>query len=101
MNFKEINDIIGTREDVDNVLLDLNEFLLQNVGQFFTIGVGPDGPTATWSREWAKGNFPLMIFMQEVAAICGVNWILQLTSYREPPVCKFFSSALLRALFIF
>ena len=69
MNFKEINDIIGVREDVDNVLLDLNNFLFDSVGQFFTIGVGPDGPTATWSRQFASGNFPLMVFMQEVAAI--------------------------------
>ena len=69
MYFKDINTIIGTREDTDQVLLDLNSFLFDAVGQFFTIGVGPDGPTATWSREWAQGNFPLMCFMQEVAAI--------------------------------
>ena len=69
MQFKEINTIIGTREDVDNVLLDINRFLFDNVGQFFKIGVGPDGPTATWSRESASGNFPLMVFMGEVAAI--------------------------------
>ena len=69
MNFAEINAIIGTREDVDNVLLDLNAHLFDAVGQFFKIGVGPDGPTATWSRTWAQGNFPLMVFMQEVAAI--------------------------------
>ena len=69
MNFKEINTIIGVREDVDNVLLDLNEFLLQNVDQAFCIGEGPDGPTATWSRTSGGGNFPLMVFMQEVAAI--------------------------------
>ena len=69
MNFAEINAIIGVREDTDQVLLDLNSFLFDAVGQFFTIGVGPDGPTATWSREWAQGNFPLMCFMQEVAAI--------------------------------
>ena len=69
MNFKEINTIIGTREDTDQVLLDLNSFLFDAVGQFFTIGVGPDGPTATWSREWAQGNFPLAVFMSEVAAI--------------------------------
>ena len=69
MNFKEINDIIGTREDVDNVLADVNNYLFDSVGQFFAIGVGPDGPTATWSREFASGNFPLMCFMQEVAAI--------------------------------
>ena len=67
--FSEINTIIGTREDVDNVLADINNFLFDSVGQFFTIGVGPDGPTATWSREWAQGNFPLMVFMGEVAAI--------------------------------
>ena len=69
MNFKEINTIIGTREDVDNVLADVNKFLFENVDQFFKIGVGPDGPTATWSRTWAQGNFPLMVYMQEVAAI--------------------------------
>lgn len=69
MFFKEITAIIGLREDVDRVLLDLNEFLLQNVGQTFAIGVGPDGPTATWSRKFASGNFPLMSFMGEVAAI--------------------------------
>ena len=69
MNFKEINDIIGVREDTEQVLLDLNQFLLDNVGQFFKIGVGPDGPTATWSRGNGSGNFPLMVFMGEVAAI--------------------------------
>ena len=69
MNFKEINTIIGVREDVDNVLLDVNNFLFDAVGHFFKIGVGPDGPTATWSREFASGNFPLMVFMGEVAAI--------------------------------
>ena len=69
MNFKEINTIIGTREDVDNVLADVNNFLADNVGQTFTIGVGPDGPTATWSREFGGSNFPLMVFMGEVAAI--------------------------------
>ena len=69
MNFKEINDIIGVREDTEQVLLDLNQFLLDNVGQTFVIGEGPDGPTATWSRKFGGSNFPLMIFMQEVAAI--------------------------------
>jgi hypothetical protein len=69
MFYKEITTIIGTREDVDNVLLDVNDFLLQNVGEAFCIGVGLDGPTATWSRRFAGGNLPLMIYMQEVAAI--------------------------------
>ena len=69
MNFKEINDIIGVREDVDNVLLDINRFLFDTVGQFFKIGVGPDGPTATWSRGNGSENFPLAVFMAEVAAI--------------------------------
>ena len=69
MNFKEINTIIGTREDTDQVLADINNFLFDSVGQFFKIGEGPDGPTATWSRQFASGNFPLMVFMQEVAAI--------------------------------
>ena len=67
--FKEIEKIIGVREDVENVLMDVNDFLLQNVDQAFCIGVGLDGPTATWSRRFAGGNLPLMIFMQEVAAI--------------------------------
>ena len=69
MNFAEINTIIGVREDTNQVLLDLNNFLFDAVGQFFTIGEGPDGPTATWSRKFGGSNFPLMIFMQEVAAI--------------------------------
>ena len=69
MFFKEINDIIGLREDVDNVLLEINDFLLANVDQAFCIGVGLDGPTATWSRRFADGNLVLMIHMQEIAAI--------------------------------
>ena len=67
--FKEINTIIGTREDTNQVLLDLNEFLFDNVGQFFKIGEGPDGPTATWSRKFGQDNLPLAVFMGEVAAI--------------------------------
>ena len=69
MNFAEINTIIGVREDVDNVLADVNNFLFDNVGQFFTIGEGPDGPTATWSRMFGQDNLPLAVFMAEVAAI--------------------------------
>ena len=69
MFFKDIHAIIGTREDVDNVLADLNEFLLRNVDQAFCLGQGLDGPTATWSRKFGEGNLPLMVFMQEVAAI--------------------------------
>ena len=69
MFFKEINAIIGLREDVENVLLEINDFLLANVDQAFCIGQGPDGPTATCSRKFGGGNFPLMVFMQEVAAI--------------------------------
>jgi hypothetical protein len=69
MFYKEINTIIGLREDVDRVLLEINDFLLQNVDQAFCIGEGPDGPTATWSRRFAGGNLPLMFFMGEVAAI--------------------------------
>ena len=67
--FTDIIDIIGLREDVDRLLLEINDFLLQNVGQAFCIGEGPDGPTAIWSRKMGQGNFPLMVFMQEVAAI--------------------------------
>ena len=69
MFFKEINTIIGVREDVENVLLEINDFLLANLDQAFCIGEGPDGPTATWSRRFAEGNLPVMIYMQEVAAI--------------------------------
>ena len=69
MNFKQINEIIGLREDVVHVLLDVNDFLLQNFDQAFCIGVGPDGPTATWSRKFAGGNLPLIFHMSEVAAI--------------------------------
>ena len=67
--FKEINEIIGQREDVENVLLDVNEFLLERFDQAFYIGVGPDGPTATWSRRFGGDNLPLMFYMAEVAAI--------------------------------
>ena len=66
--FKQINEIIGQREDVDNVLLEINDYLLQNVDQAFCIGVGLDGPTATWSRRFAGGNLPLIFHMGEVAA---------------------------------
>ena len=69
MNFAEINTIIGVREDTDQVLLDLNNYLFDTVGQVFKIGEGPDGPTATWSRQFGGENFPLMTFMQGVAAI--------------------------------
>ena len=69
MFVKDINNIIGVREDTEQVLADVNNFLADNVGQTFAIGVGPDGPTAIWSREFASGNFPLAVFMAEVAAI--------------------------------
>ena len=69
MFFKDIHTIIGTREDVVQVLADINNFLTDAVGQVFVIGEGPDGPTATWSRKFGEGNLPLMVFMQEVAAI--------------------------------
>ena len=69
MNFKEINDIIGVREDTEQVLADINQHLFDNVGQFFKIGEGPDGPTATWSRMFGQDNLPLAVFMGEVAAI--------------------------------
>ena len=69
MFFKEINTIIGLREDVENVLADVNDFLLQNVDQAFCIGQGPDGPTATWSRKFAGDNLPLIFHMSEVAAM--------------------------------
>ena len=69
MFFKEINTIIGVREDVENVLLEINDFLLANVDQAFCIGQGPDGPTATWSRKFGGDNLTLMFYMGEVAAI--------------------------------
>ena len=69
MHFKEINDIIGVREDTDQVLADINQFLADAVGQVFEIGVGPDGPTATWSRKFGDSNFLLIVLMSEVAAI--------------------------------
>ena len=69
MNFNEIHNIIGVREDTNQVLLDINQYLFYNHGQFFKFGEGPDGLTATWSRKQASGNLPLMVFMQEVAAI--------------------------------
>ena len=45
MFFKEINTIIGVREDVENVLMDVNDYLLERFDQAFCIGVGLDGPT--------------------------------------------------------
>jgi hypothetical protein len=58
--------IIGTREDVDNVLTEINYHLDQMVGVQFTIGVGLDGPTASWdSSEYPR----LQVFMAEVAAM--------------------------------
>ena len=69
MNFKEINIIIGVREDTEQVLADVNNFLADAVGQTFAIGIGPDGPTATWSRKFGGSNFSLVVFMSEVAAI--------------------------------
>jgi hypothetical protein len=69
MFYKEITALIGTREDVENILMELNDFLLQNVDQAFCIGEGLDGPTATWSRRFGGDNLPLMLFMQEVAAM--------------------------------
>jgi hypothetical protein len=58
--------IIGLREDVDNVLADINYHLDQMVGVQFTIGVGLDGPTASWdSKEYPR----LREFMAEVAAM--------------------------------
>ena len=66
---KEITNIIGLREDVNNVLLDVNDFLLQSVGEAFCIGEGPDGPTATLSRRFGGDNLTLMFYMGEVAAI--------------------------------
>lgn len=69
MFYKDINNIIGLREDVNNVLADVNNFLFDAVGQVFVIGEGPDGPTATWSRKFGGSNFPLMVFMGEIAAI--------------------------------
>ena len=67
--FKEIIDIIGLREDVENVLMDVNDFLLERLDQAFCIGEGPDGPTATWSRKFGGDNLTLMFYMGEVAAI--------------------------------
>ena len=67
--FKEIEKIIGVREDVENVLMDVNDFLLERLDQAFCIGEGPDGPTATWSRRFAEGNLPLIFHMSEVAAM--------------------------------
>ena len=58
--------IIGQREDVDNVLADINAHLARVAGVQFVIGVGYDGPTASWdSSEYPR----LQGFMAEVAAM--------------------------------
>ena len=69
MIFKEINDIIGTREDVDNVLADVNNYLFDSVGQFFTIGEGPDGPTATWRCMPAPVDLQTVVVMGFAATL--------------------------------
>ena len=61
--FSEIDKIIGTREDVDNVLADINSYLADTVGQVFTIGVGPDGPTATWRCMAAPVDLQVAVIM--------------------------------------
>jgi hypothetical protein len=58
--------IIGLREDVDNVLADINYHLDQMVGVQFTISVGLDGPTASWDSAESPR---LKEFMAEVAAM--------------------------------
>ena len=61
--FSEISTIIGIREDVNNVLADINEFLADTVGQVFVIGVGPDGPTATWRCMAAPVDLQVAVIM--------------------------------------
>ena len=70
MDFNEhlaaIAAIIGLREDVDNVLCEINAHLAQVAGVQFSIGVGFDGPTASWDS--AESLF-LTDLMVEVAAM--------------------------------
>ena len=61
--FSEISTIIGIREDVNNVLADINTYLADTVGQAFTIGVGPDGPTATWRCMAAPVDLQVAVIM--------------------------------------
>ena len=61
--FNKISTIIGVREDVDNVLADINTFLAEVVGQTFTIGEGPDGPTATWRCMAAPVDLRVAVVM--------------------------------------
>ena len=61
--FSEISTIIGIREDVNNVLADINTYLADNVGQVFVIGVGPDGPTATWRCMAAPVDLQVAVIM--------------------------------------
>jgi hypothetical protein len=58
--------IIGLREDVDNVLTEINAHLARVAGVQFTIGVGFDGPTASWDSSESPH---LQVFMAEVAAM--------------------------------
>ena len=61
--FSEISTLIGVREDVDNVLTDINTFLADNLGQTFVIGEGPDGPTATWRCMAAPVDLRVAVIM--------------------------------------
>ena len=61
--FSEISTIIGIREDVNNVLADINTYLADNVGQVFVIGEGPDGPTATWRCMAAPVDLQVAVIM--------------------------------------
>ena len=58
--------IIGTREDVDNVLTEINYHLARVAGVQFVVGVGLDGPTASWDSSESPR---LQGFMAEVAAM--------------------------------
>ena len=58
--------IIGTREDVDNVLTEINYHLARVAGVQFVVGVGLDGPTASWDSSESPR---LQGFMVEVAAM--------------------------------
>ena len=61
--FNAISTIIGVREGVIHVLADINSYLAEVVGQTFTIGEGPDDPTATWRCMAAPVDLRVAIIM--------------------------------------
>ena len=62
----DIATIIDIREDVPNILEEINVYLSQAADVSFTIGEGFDGPTASWA---AKESPTMKGILVEVASM--------------------------------